>query len=111
MSPAAGRMATATAAAMLALAVLAPASSADTKLVKDINPGSGGSNAAELTNFAGSLYFSADDGVHGDELWTSDGTDDGTTLASDINPGSGGSLPYDLTVADAQGRLVRCRCP
>jgi ELWxxDGT repeat protein len=39
----------------------------------------------------GQLFFHADDGVHGDELWTSDGTDAGTTLVKDVNPGGGSS--------------------
>ena len=29
----------------------------------------------------------ADDGINGQELWTSDGTSAGTTLVKDINPG------------------------
>lgn len=61
-------------------------------LVKDINPGSGGSNPSGLVNLNGVLLFNADDGSgSGNELWRSDGTDAGTTLVKDINPGSGGS--------------------
>jgi len=40
-----------------------------TVLVKDINPGSAASNPALLTLAAGHLFFTADDGVHGTELW------------------------------------------
>ncbi len=42
---------------------------AGTRLVQDIAPGLASSSPAELTVVNGSLYFSADDGVHGRELW------------------------------------------
>jgi ELWxxDGT repeat protein len=40
-----------------------------------------------LTDVNGALFFYADDGVHGRELWKSDGTPEGTQLVKDINPG------------------------
>jgi ELWxxDGT repeat protein len=36
-------------------------------------------------------FFPANDGVHGRELWVSDGTVAGTHLVSDLNPGTNGS--------------------
>jgi ELWxxDGT repeat protein len=39
-----------------------------------------------LTDAGGTLFFRASDGVHGTELWKSDGTEDGTTLVKDIRP-------------------------
>src|SRR5262249_6525899 len=42
-----------------------------------------------LTNVNGTLFFSADDGVHGIELWKSDGTAGGTVMVKDINPNTG----------------------
>ncbi|HEX7184794.1 MAG TPA: ELWxxDGT repeat protein [Thermoanaerobaculia bacterium] len=54
---------------------------------------------ADLTVFAGRLFFSADDGAHGDELWTSDGTAKGTRMALDILPGAFSSRPRELTTA------------
>jgi ELWxxDGT repeat protein len=37
------------------------------------------------------LFFTAEDGVTGRELWTSDGTSDGTFLVTDLFPGEQGS--------------------
>lgn len=48
-------------------------------------------------NVSGGLFFSSDDGSHGDELWRSDGTRRGTRLARDIAPGADGSGPGGLT--------------
>ncbi len=45
----------------------------------------------------GTLFFQATDGVHGNELWRSNGTAAGTQMVKDINPGPNGSYPYDLT--------------
>ena len=40
------------------------------------------------------LYFPANDGVHGFELWRSDGTEMGTYMLKDINPGNESSFDY-----------------
>lgn len=45
----------------------------------------------------GTMFFSADDGVHGYELWRTDGTAQGTRLVADLDPGPGHSRPNELT--------------
>jgi ELWxxDGT repeat protein len=64
--------------------------------VKDIRPGTETSNPRELTSVNGQLFFVADDGVSGAELWTTDGTEAGTVRVRDIHS-TGGSEPRHLT--------------
>lgn len=45
-------------------------------------------------------YARASDSAHGDELWRTDGTVDGTRLVADLRPGADGSWPTELTVLD-----------
>ena len=74
---------------------------AGTVMVKDINPGANSSIPIPipyyLTNVNGSLYFSANDGTNGTELWKTDGTEAGTVRVADINPGASVSIPANLT--------------
>jgi ELWxxDGT repeat protein len=70
---------------------------AGTVMVKDIDPGSVGSNPKYLTNANGTLFFQATNGVSGPELWRSNGAALGTVLTLDIRPGSTGSNPANLT--------------
>ncbi|GBD27828.1 hypothetical protein HRbin30_03184 [bacterium HR30] len=59
------------------------------RLVKDINPNLRADSVAEPIQpvvMNDVLYFLADDGEHGTELWRSDGTERGTYMVKDINP-------------------------
>ncbi|HKJ71201.1 MAG TPA: hyalin, partial [Gammaproteobacteria bacterium] len=73
-----------------------------TGIVKDIN-GSGSSNPRHLTDYGGTLVFSADDGSSGAEPWKSDGTPGGTGRIADINQADGiGSDPAAFTPFEGQ---------
>lgn len=50
----------------------------------------------KLTRVGKTLYFVADDGDHGGELWSSNGTRSGTRLAADISRGVGDGSPLEL---------------
>ena len=76
--------------------------SSGTFIVRDIFPGSEDSNnsisnQAFITNVNGVAYFISNDGIHGTELWKSDGTCGGTVLVRDLSSGNRGSNPWSLT--------------
>jgi len=65
-----------------------------TGMVKDINQNlsaahQGNSDVTSLTAVGNTLYFQADDGINGRELWRSDGTTSGTVMVNDLYIGSG----------------------
>jgi len=79
--------------------------------VRDLNPGPAGGlpdrTIAEVYAYRApesrlaafdeqDVLFVGNDGTTGFELWTSDGTEEGTVVAADIVPGPGGSWPRHL---------------
>jgi ELWxxDGT repeat protein len=74
-----------------------------TLLVKNINPSTNSFDpisGVNLFNVNGVLFFTANDGTNGAELWKSDGTIDGTSLIKDIRPGSNGSNPFGFVLSN-----------
>ncbi len=89
-----------------------------TKLLMDINPGEANGlgtpdvsafppevvtlfDAQRYIYYDGYRYFQADDGTNGYELWTSDGTKNGTKMLKDIHP-EGSSYPSFFTVLEGK---------
>ncbi|MBY0278291.1 hypothetical protein K2Z84_23430 [Candidatus Binatia bacterium] len=73
-------------------------------LVRDIEqrPDTGAVAVRDMGAVGVRVFFAGNDGVHGFELWTSDGTSDGTRLVEDIQPGPRGAVATDFTaVGDA----------
>ena len=69
-----------------------------------INPGPGSSHPSDLTNVKGNLYFVANDGSSGAELWwINQGVAElvgSSTAGGGINPGLAGAVPRNLTEVD-----------
>lgn len=69
-------------------------SAAGTYMLSDIFPGPTGGLATNpfiLGSYNNQIFFVANNGVAGEELWKTDGTTAGTYLVKDIYPGSGSS--------------------
>ncbi len=88
---------------------------AGTKKLKEINPTTQGgfdpstpyprsSHPQQFTAVGSAVYFAADDGVHGQELWTTDGTTAGTQLVKDLSP-TVGSPQFELTGTPSGSRV------
>jgi ELWxxDGT repeat protein len=69
-----------------------------TELVRDIAPRRGSSNPTHLRAIGDLVYFSADDGRLGRELWWATPANAG--LVADVNPGPDSSLPREMTELD-----------
>ena len=73
-------------------------------LVQDIDTTPNASSVAvrAMGAVGARVFFGGQDAAHGAELWTSDGTEEGTVLVKDIRPGPQGSAVQSLTaVGDA----------
>jgi len=81
--------------------------------VSTVNPS--GYNISSLKVFNSKVYFTANDGISGYELWSSDGTPAGTSLYLDLNPGSSnswatvGGVIGDYLILEASGKVYRSK--
>lgn len=78
--------------------------------VKDFNLLQKNSEGPTLLGKVGNiLYFTANDGINGRELWRTDGTESGTYMVKDITPGPGSTTfitaGYDPNVNILDGKL------
>lgn len=63
------------------------------------------SSPSSFASLDGTLYFTAEDGNTGRELWRSDGTAAGTMLVKDIDPGPAGSILAHSPMLGANGAV------
>ncbi|MFZ4731576.1 MAG: ELWxxDGT repeat protein [Pirellulales bacterium] len=96
---------------------------AGTRLVKDIGPGTtGGVFAAAAVGRDGyhspgavtvgnRVYFAANDGTRGYELWKTDGTTAGTVLVKDLFPGANSGLRFSGEMEAVNDRLYFSATP
>lgn len=97
-----------------------------TELFKDINPGKNSSDVNHLFVVGSKMLFGADDGINGYELWSTDGTPQGTSMVVDLNSGTKSGLSkccssyasrkyhvfknelyFNVTIANSQYRLYK----
>ena len=72
---------------------LSPITPLSWRICRDDNP-------VDALAVGNALYFPFDDGVHGLELWRSDGTAEGTGMLADIEPGPQGSYSGPMIALD-----------
>lgn len=73
-----------------------------TYMIKDINlqrtredDPTGDSSPVIVFSYLDKIFFSADDGINGNELWITDGTESGTSLFKDINLAGNSNVSSD----------------
>lgn len=81
------------------LGILNPETNA-VALLKEIYPGSQGSHPYKLIPLSDKVIFLADDGIHGQEIWSTNGTEEGTQLVKDIKTGTRNSHPTIYGIVD-----------
>src|SRR5215212_8824399 len=70
----------------------------DVNKITNSNPtNTSNSSYPGFAELKGMFYFAADDGIHGTELYKSDGTSQGTELVKDITPGTASSYVSNIT--------------
>lgn len=63
------------------------------------------SGNVKLYSFNNAIFLAANDGIHGKEIWKSDGTPAGTILLKDITPNSGGSISNDFKIIEFNNKF------
>lgn len=79
------------------------------QLLRDVHATPGVGSAAVIhgpSPRTGEMFFVADDGVHGTELWATDGTPAGTAMVVDLSPGAASTIHWDAAVAGSRGVLM-----
>ena len=61
------------------------------------------SDVYDLNDVNGTVFFTGDDGVHGNEIWKSKGTEKSTVMVKDITPD--GFYGYYYNLVNANGKL------
>ncbi len=86
----------------LLVSVAAPLAAQPHYLVADVNQVEidGGSEPHDFVTVGDVVYFSAYDDLHGEELWQTDGTAEGTRRVRDVCPGRCSSRPTAMTGVD-----------
>lgn len=67
-------------------------------------------SARLLTTINGRVYFAGNDGIHGEKLWASDGTEAGTAMVADATPGSAGTMDFSSAIVGIGNTVFFTSC-